>query len=122
MTFKEKLRKLVSDLLAGTNKGTIKWTETADEQAFRAVLHTGLVRVQRIYAEAFQGNPSYPIEGFEYALVALDEQNKELARYVAKDQAEAKDLRELWQRASNSARNAEQKIDSLLKELEGMVR
>jgi hypothetical protein len=130
MTFRDKLLRLVNDLIAGTAQGTFKWTETADEDSFRAVLSAGIVRIERGSLGPTMGSDdkvawrrsSFPIEGSEYSLLVLDERNKELARYVPDQPESAEMLHNLWKLAGRAARNADQKIDSLLQEVENRVK
>ncbi len=127
MTWQEKLSRLVDDLVAGTTQGTIKWTETADEDSFRAVLNAGLVRIERGSGGPTQWSDDravyrrFLVNGLEYSLLVLDERNKEIARYTAGDDDRAQVLYKLWELASRSARNADQKIDSLLQEVESRL-
>jgi hypothetical protein len=130
MTFRDKLFRLVNDLVAGTGQGTIKWTETADEDSFRAVLSAGIVRIERGSLGPIIGGDdktawkrsSFPIEGSEYSLLVLDDRNKELARYIPDQPESADTLYNLWKLAGRAARNADQKIDSLLQEVENRVK
>lgn len=133
--FQNKLYELVNRLFVGTSQGDIKWSETADEDSFRAILNTGLVRVERTPARqngteaktgpnmVFQepGSP-FPVGNFEYVLLVLDDKNKEIARYFPDRLERGMTLRNLWELACNSARNAEQKIDGLLEEVESRVK
>src|SRR5947209_7875279 len=113
MTFQDKIHELANRLLLGTSQGTIKWSETAEEDSFRAMLNTGLVRVERLPAGVL------PMDN--YCLLVLDERNRELARYVPDQPERVLTLRNLWELAGRSARNAEHKIDSRLKEVETRV-
>jgi hypothetical protein len=130
MTFQDKLFELANRLLVGTGDGAIKWSETADEDSFRAVLNSGLVRIERgPLLEPERWDPRTPAnssekstEPLEYSLLVLDERNKELGRYVANSPERRLTLRNLWEVAGRSAKNADQKIDSLLQEVENRVK
>jgi hypothetical protein len=138
MSFQDKLWELTNRLFVGTAQGTIKWSETAEEESFRAILNTGLVRVERTRAYQQPRNTTavptpdlqdvnltriaQAVDGFEYSLLVLDDRNKEIGRYVPDRPEHAMTLRNLWELASRSARNADQKIDFLLQEVENRVK
>ena len=132
MLFQDKIWKLVSDLYNGTAAKAINWSETADEESFRTILDKGMVRIERRVAPQIGSregtgaatgdqlaNPQMRIavDNFEYWLVLFDEKNNEIARYTPENEPRAVTLRNLWELACASARNTEQKIDSLLEEL-----
>ena len=135
MSFQDKVWSLGHALLEKTISGSIRWAETAEEDSFRAILNTGLVRIERYedprdrlgtnITPSHQGLPfrlpsSYKtFEGFIYCLVVLDDRNKELARYIPDIEAHAVGLRNLWELAKRGAQNSEQKIDDILNELAG---
>jgi hypothetical protein len=128
MTFQDKLGELVNRLSIATSDGTIRWTETGDENAFRTVLNKGLVRVERSLAYSPmrrlipEGPTSVPGENlYEYYLLVFDEKDKEIGRYLPDRPEQAVALRNLWSSASRTALNAEQKLDSLLQEVAGKV-
>lgn len=127
MSFQEKLFELANRLFVGTAEGTIQWSETADEDSFRAVLNAGLVRIERgpvapVDRNAIPSEYPPPPENYEYTLLVLDERNKEIGRYVADVKERRLTLRNLWELAGLSARNADEKIDFLLQEVAGRVK
>lgn len=128
MTFQEKLHELTHRLLIGTSEGTIKWAETAEEDAFRAVLSSGLIRVEKLLSPAKavwmpgQSDPGLLADNHDYFVVILDEKNKEIARYTPDTDERKRTLRTLWELAARSARRADEKIDFLLEEVGGRVR
>jgi hypothetical protein len=132
MTFHDKLDKLVHDLLRGTRCSSIKWTETADTDSFRALLNTGLVRIERVRSDQGWGAsrtttttpaPSALNLPFEYCLFVFDDKNKEIGSCSSSDESgqTMTVLNDLWEEARRSALNAEQKIDFLLQEVASRV-
>jgi len=133
MLFGAKIVTLVTDLWKGTAANAITWTEAADEDSFRTVLNKGIVRIERKVAPQMNpgeqpglftadqiANPRkrVPVDNFEYWLVVFDERNNEIVRYTPDSDSNAITLRNLWEVVCAKARNTEQKIDSLLRELE----
>ena len=98
MLFEDKMHQLCTDLFRGGGKSSIQWTETAEEESFRALLKNGIVRVERRqdpYVMASSGHTpittglgfDFPrdYKGFEgciYSLVVLDDRNKQIARFI----------------------------------------
>jgi hypothetical protein len=137
MLFEDKMYQLCINLFKGTNQGSIQWTETAEDDSFRALLKNAIVRVER-HQDPYVtvGSATVPIttgpgfdlprdykgfEGFIYSLVVFDDRNKQIARFVPSREEKAVQLRNLWELAFHSARKSEQKTDSLLHELEHLV-
>jgi hypothetical protein len=124
---------LTTNLIRRTTDGTITWGETAEENTFRAVLSTGIVRVGR-HENSYggTGEGAVPITtglpfslpaGFKangdfiYSLFVLDNQSREIGRFVAANQEDADSLQRLWEVALSVVRNPEKKIDKHLEEL-----
>ena len=137
MMYQNKLLELVDALCSGTSKGTVKWTDTTDENAFRATLRSGIVRIEK-YGDPrhmagegavgiFTGMPFNLPQNYKsyeqevYTLVVLDDNNRELARYIPEIDTHALTLRNLWEVAMHSARNSEQKLNDILQEIKGKV-
>jgi hypothetical protein len=116
MLFQEKLWRLVNDLFTGTSKNAIRWSETPDEETFRTVLEKGMVRIER--GGTGTGSGYYPADS-DYWLLVFDEDNREIARFVPESPEQKMTLGNLWELANSSARNTEQKLDFLLKEVAG---
>jgi hypothetical protein len=106
MSDDNKYQKFVHQLIYRTETGMVKWTDTADEDAFRAQFRGAMVRVQR--REYYHDDIG---QVTEYSLVLLDEDGREADEY-RKDEK----LVELWNVARRSARNAEVLLDRLLDE------
>jgi hypothetical protein len=137
MMFDDKMHKIACDLFSGTASGAVKWNETADEDSFRAILPTSLVRIERHsdpFARAGAGaipittglpfDPPQSFKGYEgwiYSLVVLDSKNKDVARYVPKTNERALLLRNLWELALHSARDSEKKLDSVIDEISSLI-
>ena len=60
---RNKFRKLVQQLISNTENGKIVWHDTADEDAFRANMQGGMVRVQKRFR--------FDEEGHEKAIIPL---------------------------------------------------
>jgi hypothetical protein len=133
MTFEQSIFAMIDALFQGTAGGTIQWTETAEENSFRAVLANGLVRIEK-YTDprAFAGGGAVPIttglpfklppqykavEHEIYTLVVLDDRNREIARFVPEQEGHAMTMRNLWELACRGARNADQRLQAILQEL-----
>src|SRR5437660_12006432 len=64
VSFQDKLYHLACDLFDGTVKGTIQWSETAEEDSFRTVLNTGLVRIEReVRQQPYVSGRAFTAEG-----------------------------------------------------------
>lgn len=120
MTFQDKIEQLADRLCLGTRLGKVKWAETAEESSFRTTLHTGLVRVERYSTPLGQDETSL-VDSFTYRLIILDDQNKEIFHYNPESLERQMTLKDLWEMACQSALHAEEKIDSLLKEIDNLV-
>src|SRR5690349_21536726 len=108
---RNKFRKLVQQLISSTEHGKIIWTDTADEDAFRANMQGGMVRVQkrvRVYEESQ--------EVAEYSLTLLDRKGRELDDYCPETGPPESDLANLWNLARRSSRETVDVLDNLLKE------
>jgi hypothetical protein len=138
MMFEDKMYQIATDLCTGTASGAVKWTETADEDSFRAVLSNNIVRIER-HVDPYEragagavpittGLPFQPPRGFKgydgyiFSLVVLDNKNKDIARYVPDREERALTLRNLWEVALHSARDSERKLDSILDEISVLVK
>jgi len=126
-----------NSLIALTQDAKIKWTETAEEDSFRAILSKGLVRVERHedpYARAGEGAvpvttglpftvpPGFKSFGeFIYSIVFVNDNNRELVRYLPISQEQAAVMKNLWEKAAQSARDSGSKLDDLLNEIAGKV-
>src|SRR5438105_4258390 len=118
MSLQQQLFDLSRGLITGTQAGAIKWSESADEDSFRALLSRGLVRVERVddpYARAgvgavpvTTGLPFAVPQGFQsfgdfiYTMVIFNERNRELARYIPASEEQATVMRNLWELALQS--------------------
>lgn len=134
MSPQETMLSLMTSLFQRTAEGTIRWTETAEEDSFRAVLSAGIVRVER-YTDprAVAGPGAVPVTtglpfplppeakavGQDlYTLVVLDDKNRELGRLVPQREEHAMTLRNLWDAARRVARNADQHLQAILREIQ----
>jgi hypothetical protein len=106
-----KIRQLVQQLVSGTEKGKITWTDTGDEDAFRAHLQGGMVRVQKRLCLDEEGH-----ESMIYSLTLLDRNGRELEEYYPELFASGRDLADLWNLARRSSRGTVDVLDNLLKE------
>ena len=129
----DKLFKLCVDLFNRTKQSSVKWTETAEDDSFRAILRNALVRVERHEDPQITAEPEMAgfvpslgfalphdyksVGGFVYSLIVFDDRNKQIARFIPNQIEKAQQVRDLWELAFRSARNSEQKIDDLLHEL-----
>jgi hypothetical protein len=137
MTAQEQLLTLTNGLLEGTRQGRISWSETAEEDSFRAVLNNGIVRIEkypdpRLLAGAgavavttgvpFNLPQTYKTYDQEvYTLVVLDDRIRELARFIPDTDSDARTLHDLWGLACRGARQADQKLDVILKEIDNRI-
>lgn len=108
---RNKLHKLVQQLISSTEIGRIVWTDTADEDAFRANMQGGMVRVQKCVRLDDEGH-----EETAYFLTLLDRNGRELEEYYPEPLVEERELADLWNRARRSARGTVNVLDTLLKE------
>src|SRR5947209_3413268 len=105
MSFQEKLLDLANRLLKRTADGNIKWSETADEDSFRALLTSGTVRVERSLTNGSTAHTGPITSAHElatedrhaYVLVVLDERSREIGRFVPEDEARLLTIRNLWE-------------------------
>jgi hypothetical protein len=121
MLAREKMSELVTNLIRRTKEGAITWGETAEEDTFRVVLSTGIVRVGRFekpHGFPFALPPQLSFDkALLYSLVLLDNQSRELSQFISTNLDDVGLLGPLWDLAFSSARNPEKKIDSILREL-----
>ncbi|HWG45008.1 MAG TPA: hypothetical protein VN688_19720 [Gemmataceae bacterium] len=108
---RNKFRKLVQQLISNTENGKIVWHDTADEDAFRANMQGGMVRVQKRFRFDEEGH-----EVIDYSLTLLDRKGRELEDYSPESLAPENDLADLWNWARRSSRGSVDVLDNLLKE------
>src|SRR5690349_6992721 len=108
---RNKFRKLVQQLISGTGHGKIVWTDTADEDAFRANMQGGMVRVQKRLRFDEEGH-----EAGNYSFTLVDRKGRELEDYCPEMREPESELANLWNRARRSSRGAVDVLDELLKE------
>jgi hypothetical protein len=108
----DKIQQLVRQLISGTQNGKILWTNTSDEDAFRANFKGGKVRVQKTIRldEAEH-------EVVDFSLTLLDQQGKELEDYYPEPLSPQNDLIDLWTLARRSARSTVDVLENLLREV-----
>lgn len=107
----EKFLQLVKVLLEGTHAGKIKWHETVDENAFRVVFGSGLVRIESVVR---------PEDESTFYLVSLqNRQGRTVDEFVSEGGlVSAQLLSELYYAARASARSADKVLDSILRDAE----
>lgn len=108
---RNKFHKLVQQLISSTENGRIVWTDTADEDAFRANMQGGMVRVQKRTRLDEGGH-----EEIGCSLTLLDLNGRELEEYYPAPIVEERELTDLWNRARRSSRGTVNVLDRLLKE------
>jgi hypothetical protein len=108
---RNKFRKLVQQLISSTEGGKIVWTDTADEDAFRANMQGGMVRVQKRMRFDEEGH-----EAVDYSLTLLDRKGRELEDYYPEPLSPEYDLANLWNLARRSSRGGVDILDKLLEE------
>lgn len=124
----EQLAKLTEYLFSSTSHGKIKWLPTADENSFRAVLKTAIVRVEKfrpserpfgVATSALAGMLPDPVV---FAVVVVDDKNRTISRYIPDEKSgQTAMVRELWDLARSSALGVDEKINDLLHELQGLA-
>lgn len=105
-----KIRTLVQQLLSNTRCGKIAWTDTGDEDAFRANMQGGMVRVQK---QIYPDEENHELVG--YSLTLLDRKGREVEEYYPEPSAK-RELAELWNLARRTSRGTVDVLDKLLKE------
>lgn len=127
MAMDPKLDSLLKALAEGTAKGRMEWTETADENAFRAMFPRSMVRI---------GRESDSLSAKEYfEILLMDEKGRivqewridgnpilnlppKLPEPLRKQNAEFREVEQLWLQARSRARGSERLIDQIISGLQ----
>ena len=111
----DKIMKLLDKLKEATQGGRTRWAETADEDEFRVVFKTGMVRVGR--AEAFDEDSGLWEKG--YTATFLNRDGRVVEEFT-RCRGEGHGLMaELFELARRSARRGDSLLDEMLAEVEG---
>lgn len=109
----EKFLQLLNSPLNKTREGKIRWHETASPLAFRVAFNAGLVRVEARYEDDDETGEGY------YAVLLLNRQGQVIDSLWSENDTVPKGfLREVYATARASARQADEIIDSMLKDAE----
>jgi hypothetical protein len=93
--------------------GRYQWEPTAETDAYRVTLDSGMIVVAR---ENTDEERDFPGTGL-YSLAVLDEKNREIARLVARTAQDAELLRDVWEQARNAALKPDETLTRILHEL-----
>jgi hypothetical protein len=112
-----RLPELVRLLNEATERDRLVWEGTPDEDEFRAVLSTGMIRLARHENKMFVG--TLPPEGpfGKYSLTVLDQRNQVIERLIPKDADELEMLGQLFGKVRRRVLNLDMSYESLLNEL-----
>ena len=100
---------LVRVLKAATEKNSLHWKETADENTFRAELSTGAVRISKTSAAP------------RYLLTLLDHDGTLLEEYEPSGEGEMIAIEALYKKARIEALNLDWKLKGLYDQLKSMA-
>jgi hypothetical protein len=99
------LDQLLAVLNAATDRGTIRWEETADEDTFRTMLDFGMVQLSRRPQP-----PHYQIELFDQELRLLEE-------FRPSGEGSQLGIESLYKKVRQAVLNLDAKVQRLLEEL-----
>lgn len=114
----DKLLRLLRGLAGGTNSGRVRWEETAKEDMFRTVLPSGLVLIGTGRAETHPPDAPDDVTYPDYTAWLLDRDARIVEELTAEYGDRAYDtMRDLFQQARRSARNAANLLDRMIGEV-----
>ena len=113
-----RLMELIHLLDQATDRGTLPWEGTSDEDEFRALLKTGLVKIRKTndFLREPSANLAIPVEE-KCTVRILDSFNREIEFLVPSTPEEAEQLRELFCKARRSVLEIDRLYGAFLKEL-----
>jgi hypothetical protein len=100
---------LLRVLNAATDRGTLPWATTAEEDTFRAALGLGMVRISKVAAAP------------RYSLSLLDEEGALLDEYQPSGEGELIAIEALYKKARNKALNLDWKLRHLYDHLKNLA-
>jgi hypothetical protein len=112
MPLDARLVEIVRLLQKATDRGTIRWTTTSQENTFRATLSSSLVRIAR-EEEPFNQSSSLPT----YQLVVLDQRNQPIEEFRSSEAEGTALLDNLFQKVRAKAINLDHAWDLFVSEL-----
>ena len=112
MAVNEKIQRLVSDLLAATETGRVRWEDTADENTFRTSLRSGMVQVGKSAAPPEE-------EGMDacHQVSLFDRRGRLIEELTVPALKGWEELAHLFEAARRSARKTDEVLDQILAEI-----
>ena len=118
-----RVSELIRLLNEATEKGNLQWETTQDEDEFRALLRTALVKIRR-NRDWPRGTEVLPISGEfasveSYTIEIFDASNRLIDLLLPTTSAESMQLKEFFWKIRRSALHVDQFYGALLNELKG---
>ena len=115
-----RLSEVIQLLNEATDKGNLHWEITVEEEEFRAVLRTALVKIRRSWSSESRFSISGQLTSIEtFTIEILDATNRLIDLLLPTTPEEIEQLKELFWKVRRSALHVDQFYGAFLNELKG---